>query len=84
MPRNPFKKLNKINIEELSKLEHPSVCIKRSVGGIGDLLMVTPSLKAIKEALPNCWLTFATDTKQNSLIDVINNHYIDYIFVYLI
>jgi len=38
-----------------------SICIKRSLGGIGDILMSTPALRAIKHQWPNCKLTYATD-----------------------
>lgn len=56
------------------------VCIHRSLGGIGDILMITPLLQAIKETFPKCILTFSIDTKgagdlYYSLIK--NNPYID-------
>jgi ADP-heptose:LPS heptosyltransferase len=38
-----------------------AVCVKRSLGGIGDILMCTPSLKEIKRRFPECYLTFAVD-----------------------
>ena len=38
-----------------------TVCIQRKLGGLGDVLMTTPCLRAIKEQYPNCHLTYATD-----------------------
>ena len=37
------------------------VCIVRSVGGIGDVLMITPALREIKRRFPNSHITFAVD-----------------------
>tara|TARA_Y100001973_G_scaffold41881_1_gene62547 strand:+ start:25184 stop:26215 length:1032 start_codon:yes stop_codon:yes gene_type:complete len=37
------------------------VCVIRSVGGIGDVLMVTPGLRNLKEQFPLIELTFAID-----------------------
>ena len=37
------------------------VCIIRSVGGIGDVLMMTPALREIKRRFPKCELTVAVD-----------------------
>jgi len=36
-----------------------SICIIRSVGGLGDVLMCTPALREIKRRYPNSQLTFA-------------------------
>lgn len=52
----------------------------RACGGIGDVLMCTPTLQAIKETYPDCKLTFAIDTKNagdNYYNLVKNNPYID-------
>lgn len=38
-----------------------TVCVVRKVGGIGDILMITPALKELKERLPNITLHFAID-----------------------
>ena len=37
------------------------VCVIRSVGGIGDVLMATPCLRELKYRYPDCHLTFAID-----------------------
>ena len=37
------------------------VCIVRSVGGIGDVLMITPAIRQIKERYPLCKVTLALD-----------------------
>lgn len=37
------------------------ICVVRSVGGIGDVLMITPALREIKRRFPKCHLTFAVD-----------------------
>lgn len=38
-----------------------NICVIRSVGGIGDVLMITPGLRELKRRFPNCKLTFAID-----------------------
>ena len=56
------------------------VCIYRGCGGIGDILMCTPLLQAIKETYPDCHLTFAVDTKtaNDTYYNILkNNPYID-------
>lgn len=57
------------------------ICIFRRLGGIGDVLMVTPTLRNIKRLFPNCELTFAIDmnsTKQNVYYELVKNaHFID-------
>jgi ADP-heptose:LPS heptosyltransferase len=56
------------------------ICIVRSLGGIGDVLMSTPLLRAIKYQWPNCHLTYATDFKyvNGGLKDILlYNPYID-------
>ena len=37
------------------------VCVIRSVGGIGDVLMTTPALRELKRLFPNLVLTYAVD-----------------------
>lgn len=37
------------------------ICIIRSVGGIGDVLMMTPGIRALKEQNPNLEITVAVD-----------------------
>ena len=41
-----------------------SVCVKRALGGIGDVLMCTPALKELKLRFPNCHLAFAVNMHQ--------------------
>ena len=36
-------------ITKLNAFKDSKVCIVRSVGGIGDVLMITPALRALKE-----------------------------------
>jgi ADP-heptose:LPS heptosyltransferase len=70
----------KIRLDRLIRSENPIICIKRRLGGIGDVLMTTPLLKAIKTLIPNCYLVYATDLKyaQGALADVIkHNPYVD-------
>lgn len=69
-----------IRLDKLLKSSNPKICIKRRLGGIGDVLMTTPLLKAIKVAIPNCHLIYATDLKysQGALGDIIkHNPYVD-------
>jgi len=70
----------KIRLDKLLRSSRPTVCIKRRLGGIGDVLMTTPLLKAIKRLIPHCHLIYATDTKyaQGALGDIIlHNSYVD-------
>jgi len=70
----------KIRLDKLIKSEKPIICIKRRLGGIGDVIMTTPLLKAIKRLLPNCHLIYATDLNyaNGALADVIShNPYVD-------
>lgn len=70
----------KIRLDKLLKSTRPKICIKRRLGGIGDVLMTTPLLKAIKRLLPHCHLIYATDIKyaQGALADIIlHNSYVD-------
>lgn len=56
------------------------ICVVRSKGGIGDVLMTTPLLKSIKLRHPRCKLTYATDKLYagGALFDVLQgNPYID-------
>lgn len=56
------------------------ICIYRACGGLGDILMITPLLRVIKETYPLCQLTFAIDTKtagDNYYNLIKNNPYID-------
>lgn len=56
------------------------VCVVRSKGGIGDVLMTTPLVKSIKLRYPDCHLTYATDKNYagGALFDILeHNPYID-------
>ena len=71
---------NKIRLDKLLRSAHPRICIKRRLGGIGDVLMTTPITKAIKMLIPKCHLVYATDLKysQGALGDIIqHNPYVD-------
>lgn len=37
------------------------ICVIRSLGGIGDILMTLPAVRQLKEDFPNCILAYATD-----------------------
>lgn len=70
----------KIRLDKLIQSEKPIICIKRRLGGIGDVIMTTPLLKAIKKLLPNCHLIYATDLVYagGALAEVIlHNPYVD-------
>lgn len=45
----------------LLKKPDAKVCVIRKVGGIGDVLMLTPTLREIKRSFPKASLTFAID-----------------------
>jgi ADP-heptose:LPS heptosyltransferase len=65
--------------------EKLKICIVRSKGGIGDVLMTTPTLKAIKQRYPNSELTYATDPRYSNgdLVAILkNNPYIDNIVAF--
>jgi ADP-heptose:LPS heptosyltransferase len=68
--------------DELEFLEAKNVrvCIQRSCGGLGDILMCTPLFQAIKEEYPAVELTFAIDMKSagDSYYQLVkNNPYVD-------
>ena len=48
-------------ISFLRRKNKSRVCVVRSVGGIGDVLMITPALRELKRRYPNSELTFAVD-----------------------
>lgn len=66
---------------EISNNKKLKICIIRRLGGIGDILMITPLLKEIKSQYPDCELTFAIDmvSTNNYFLLVKNNPYIDHI-----
>jgi len=58
----------------------PTIAIIRSRGGIGDVLMTTPTIKGIKKTYPNCHITYGTDPLylNGALMKVLDgNKYID-------
>lgn len=70
----------RIHLTRLYKAPEPRICIKRRLGGIGDVLMTTPITKAIKATIPHCRLVYATDLEysQGALADIIkHNPYVD-------
>ena len=72
---SPGRKSNKKIFKSLHKLDRPRICIKRRLGGIGDVLMSLSSLKAIKDYLPNSYVTYATDVKyMNGSLEKIVRH----------
>jgi len=73
-------KENLFTIGNILSGETLKICIARTKGGIGDVLMTTPLLKAIKQRYPECHLTYATDFKYagGALKEMLeNNPYID-------
>lgn len=47
--------------ERIKVHDYKRVCVVRRVGGIGDVLMLTPSLRQLKRDFPACELVFAID-----------------------
>lgn len=72
-------------IDTLMHGRPPRFCIVRTLGGLGDALMVTPIFKALKEQYPDCHITYGT-TKEYSdgvLFDILeNNPHIDELIPY--
>ena len=66
----------RIRLDKLIRSAKPRICIKRRLGGIGDVLMSTPLIRAIKMTIPHCHLVYATDTQysQGALADIINHN----------
>jgi len=70
---------NKIRLDKLTS-DNPVICVKRRLGGIGDVIMTTPLLKEIKRLIPDCHLIYATDLEyaDGALGDIIrHNPYVD-------
>jgi len=70
------------NLHKLERIKTTSsykICIMRKLGGFGDILMITPSLRGIKARYPDCHLTFALpiDLDGQYLDSVKYNPYID-------
>lgn len=53
-------------VPSLKVKEQQRICIYRGLGGIGDILMITPALMEIKRRFPNAHLTFAVDRHSTS------------------
>jgi ADP-heptose:LPS heptosyltransferase len=53
-------------LRALKDSDKSSICIIRSVGGIGDVLMITPALRELKLRYPKSKLTFAVDRHTTS------------------
>ena len=76
--KNPLNK--RIRIDRLLRSATPKILIKRRLGGIGDVIMTTPLLTALKELIPRCEITYATDMtySDGALAQVIqHNPYVD-------
>jgi ADP-heptose:LPS heptosyltransferase len=61
------------------------LCVQRRLGGIGDVLMTTPSVKALKESFPTSHLIYATDPNYytGELVQILeHNPYIDEVVDY--
>ena len=54
------------SLRALKDSDRSSICIIRSVGGIGDVLMITPALRELKVRYPKSKLTFAVDRHTTS------------------
>lgn len=50
------------------------------LGGIGDILLTTPALRRVKEAIPNCEVHYFAGEKAAPILE--NNPYIDKLIVY--
>ena len=64
---SPIRKANKpLSTKELLKIgsEVKSICIIRSLGGIGDVLMITPGIRALKKKYPKLNITVAIDRRR--------------------
>jgi ADP-heptose:LPS heptosyltransferase len=61
---------NSLLLNTLVKNPKAKICIIRSLGGIGDVLMTTPAIRELKSMFPNCHLTYAVD-----MSSTINNNY---------
>ena len=75
---NNNSKLGKIGA--LLQGERLKICLVRSLGGLGDALILSPIFKAIKERFPTCHLTYGTtpDYSDGVLFDILkHNPHID-------
>ncbi len=63
------------------------ICVKRSLGGIGDIIMATPISRGAKKKFPNCHVTYAipTDYASGDVVALLeNNPFIDEVIDYKI
>jgi ADP-heptose:LPS heptosyltransferase len=51
----------KVRLDKLFRSSQPRILIKRRLGGMGDVIMSTPLIKALKNLIPHCYITYATD-----------------------
>jgi ADP-heptose:LPS heptosyltransferase len=56
--------------EIVSRNGNARVCVIRSVGGIGDVLMTTPSMMQIKKDFPEVHITYAVDRHRSGVSDI--------------
>ena len=71
--------------KQLADKSNLRLCVQRKLGGLGDVLMTTPTVKALKIRYPDSELTYATDPLyyQGDLIRILEgNPYIDKIIDY--
>jgi ADP-heptose:LPS heptosyltransferase len=75
-------------LDRIRRGDKVKICIARTQGGIGDVLMTTPTVRAIKERYNPCELTYSTDfsylnsaltkvLQDNPYIDKVVNHLTD-------
>jgi heptosyltransferase-2 len=79
-PRHKDEGISVNRIQRLLQTGKPHICIIRSLGGIGDVLMTTPLLRALKRKWPDSHITYATDFQymDGALRDILlYNPYID-------
>lgn len=85
-PRKPLAGPGKDAVtSRLANKENLKLCVQRKLGGIGDVLMTTPVVKALKLRYPDAEITYATDPHyyQGDLFDILQgNPYIDHLVNY--
>ena len=79
--RSQFSFLNRSHSKNLNvKLPTPAILVTRQMGGIGDILMLTPTIRAIKELNPDLPLIVCTTEQYGHgvLFDILKcNPYVD-------
>lgn len=68
--RTPAVRLSRL--EKLLKTNQPKICVVRGEG-LGDVIMTTPTVRALKEKFENVEITYATNTRylQGALVKVL-------------